>query len=179
MQKVVIPIFVVLVAITGFLLFPFKSNKNESSQAYLRVHVRANSNEEQDQKIKYEIKDVLVSYLTPLLKDVETVDQAKDVVENNLTNISNIATDYLKENGFSYQAKAKLNNEYFPTRSYENLTLEDGFYDALIVELGDAQGQNWWCVVYPPLCFSEKTESGKVEYESIIKNLIERRKKAE
>ena len=89
--------------------------------------------------------------------------------------ISALATDFLKQNGFDYSAKAKVNNEYFPTRSYETLTLEDGFYDALIVELGSGTGDNWWCVIYPPLCFSENTNSSDVKYSSIIAELIKRR----
>ena len=179
MKKVIIPIFVVLVAITGFLLIPFKSGRstNASEETYLRIHVRANSNSDEDQQIKYEVKDVLVDYLTPLLENAKTLDKAKAVLEQNLETLSNLATDYLNENGFCYGAKAKINNEFFPTRSYEDLTLESGFYDALIVELGAAEGNNWWCVVYPPLCFTGKAENGNVKYASIIEELIERRKK--
>jgi len=175
-KKVIISIFAVLVAITGFLLIPFKSTSQKmENTAYLRIHVRANSNTEEDQSVKYEIKDLLVGYLTPLLEDVQTVDQAKQVVSQNLENISNIATSFLKEKGFNYGANAKLNNEYFPTRSYEQLTLDSGYYDAIIVELGSASGNNWWCVVYPPLCFSEKTAGNEVVYSSVIAELIKRR----
>ena len=177
MKKVIISFFVVLVVAFGFLLLPLKFGSKGSDTTYLRIHVRANSNSSEDQAIKYQVKDILVSYLTPLLQDVKTVDGAKVVLENNLDTLSSLATDFLKENGFGYGAKAKMSNEYFPTRSYEDLTLEDGFYDALIVELGSAAGNNWWCVVYPPLCFSEKQDSSGVEYASIIAELIKRREK--
>lgn len=176
MKKAIIAVFAILIIITGLLLIPFKSGmEKEASQAFLRIHVRANSNSNEDQEIKYEVKDLLISFLTPLVEKVETVDQAKQVIEQNLENISSIATEYLKQNGFDYSAKAKLNNEYFPTRSYEELTLDSGYYDALIVELGSANGNNWWCVVYPPLCFSENQKTGGVTYSSIIAELIKRR----
>lgn len=177
MKKVIISFFVVLVVAFGFLLLPIKFGSKGGDTTYLRIHVRANSNSSEDQAIKYQVKDILVSYLTPLLQDVKTVDGAKVVLENNIDALSSIATDFLKENGFGYGAKAKMSNEYFPTRSYEELTLEDGFYDALIVELGSGSGNNWWCVVYPPLCFSEKKDNGEVEYASIIAELIKRREK--
>lgn len=178
MKKVIISIFVALVAVVGFLLIPFKNSTsaNISNETYLRIHVRANSNSDEDQQIKYALKDVLVDYLTPILENVETAHQAKIVLNEQLENISNISTDFLKENGFSYSANAKINNEFFPTRSYEDLTLESGYYDALIVELGEAKGNNWWCVVYPPLCFTQKAENGSVQYASIIQEIIERRK---
>lgn len=176
MKKLVILVFVLLVAITGFLLIPFKStSQNMEAQAYLRVHVRANSNSEQDQSIKYKVKDLIVSFLTPLIKQVSTVDEAKCVLKNNLDQISSIASNFLKDNGFNYSANAKLNNEYFPTRSYKELTLDSGYYDALIVELGSGEGNNWWCVIYPPLCFSEKQDSDEVVYSSIIAEIIKRR----
>lgn len=143
---------------------------NQTHTEYLRIHIRANSNLQIDQNIKYKIKDEIVNFLTPVLSECNTKQKAELTLKNKLTNIENIANKTLEKNGFAYTSKAKLNNEYFPTRSYSSLTLESGYYDALILELGDAEGDNWWCVVYPPLCFT--TSSSKIVYKSRIFEII-------
>ena len=150
--------------------------KTQPNTQYLRIHIRANSNLEIDQNVKYEIKDKLVDFLTPILSECETKEKAEEALKNNLENIEQIADKCLKAKGFNYKSNAKLNNEYFPTRTYSSLTLESGYYDALIVELGEAKGDNSWCVVYPPLCFTNS--NSKVVYKSkiaeIIKNFIDK-----
>ena len=89
-----------------------------------------------------------------------------------------ICTDILSKKGFSYSVNVKIDNEYFPTRTYSNTTLESGYYDAVIVELGQAEGDNWWCVMYPPLCFVNNFENSiQIKYKSKIvewfKNLFD------
>lgn len=143
-----------------------------TNQTYLRIHIRANSNLEVDQNVKYEIKDQIVDYLTPLLAGGKTFEMAKNIISENLANIEQVANSVLIGKGFSYTAKAKLNEEFFPTRSYSSLTLESGFYDALIVSLGSGQGDNWWCVVYPPLCFVS-SENVSIAYKSLIWEIID------
>ena len=82
---------------------------------------------------------------------------------------------YLREKGFNYSVNIKIDNEFFPTRTYANTTLESGYYDAVIIELGDAQGDNWWCVMYPPLCFVNKNEKvNQIKYKSIIYEWFEK-----
>lgn len=137
---------------------------------YLRIHIRANSNEEIDQSVKYAVKDKTVDYLTPYLADCDTRQKAEDVLRSLLPAICEVADGVLKENGFNYRAKARINNEKFPTRVYGDLTLDAGYYDALIIELGDGKGDNWWCVIYPPLCF---TGGGRnYTYKSKIAEII-------
>ncbi len=141
---------IILLSVIG--IFPAKEKQNTE---YLRIHIRANSNLESDQEVKYLVKEKLVHYLTPLLAECKTKENAEKELKNQLCNIEIIADEVLCEKGYSYKSKAILKEELFPTRTYDNLTLESGFYDALIVELGDGKGDNWWCVVYPPLCFVE------------------------
>jgi stage II sporulation protein R len=95
------------------------------------------------------------------------------MLKNNLLEIERVANAVLKDGGFTYTCKAKLVTEEFPTRVYDGFTLEQGIYDALILELGSAKGDNWWCVVYPPLCFA--SPNGKnVVYKSKIAEIIRR-----
>ena len=121
---------------------------------YLRIHIRADSNERQAQAVKYKVKDAVVEFLTPYIAECDTKDKAEKTIGNLLPEISAVADGVLKEEGFNYTATAKINTENFPTRSYGNFTLSEGYYDALIIELGSGKGDNWWCVVYPPLCFT-------------------------
>lgn len=138
---------------------------------YLRIHIRANSNSQIDQSVKYKVKDSIVDYLTPWLCIVKTKQQAIEVVNKEKVNMQNIGKKVLKENGFNYSVNVKIANEYFPTRTYNNTTLESGYYDAVIVELGDAVGDNWWCVMYPPLCFvGESTNENKITFKSRLSN---------
>lgn len=156
---------IILLSVIG--IFPAKESQNTE---YLRIHIRANSNLESDQEVKYLVKEKLVYYLTPLLAECKTKENAEMELKNQLDNIERLSDEVLTEKGYSYKSKAILREELFPTRTYDNLTLQSGFYDALIVELGDGKGDNWWCVVYPPLCFVESGH-GYV-YKSKIAEII-------
>ena len=171
MKKAIIIASCCLLAIIlgACLLFP----SNNTAKGYLRIHIRANSNSNIDQTVKYKVKEAVVEYLTPLVVGASSANEAMKIVNNNLDGISAVATAVLEKNGFDYGAKAVLKDEYFPTRNYGDLVLENGYYDALIVNLGDGAGENWWCVVYPPLCFVSSGE-GDIEYKSLIKEIIEK-----
>ena len=138
---------------------------------YLRIHVRADSNHEQDQAVKYKVKDAVVEYLTPFIAECDTKVKAQKLLTERLDNIELVANKVLKENGFSYTANAQVKKEKFPTRVYDELELESGIYDALILELGEGKGDNWWCVVYPPLCFTGQGTS--YVYKSKILEIID------
>lgn len=154
-----------------FLFCPLGSG-NSAECEYLRIHIRANSNSEADQEVKYKVKDEVVEALIPLLAEIETFDEAKEVMSQNFDMIESVANNVLAENGFDYTASAKIDNEYFPTRTYDGLTLEEGYYDALILELGSGQGDNWWCLVYPAFCFTVTQNFDNVVYISKIWEII-------
>lgn len=140
--------------------------------AYLRLHVRANSDSAIDQAVKYEVKDAVVDYLTPLAASCESKEKAMKALEKALPAIEDRADAVLAANGFSYVSRAQIRREEFPSRVYAGVTLEAGIYDALIVELGSGKGANWWCVVYPPLCFAGET-GADVQYRSRIWEIIQ------
>lgn len=139
---------------------------------YLRIHIRADSNESSAQAVKYLVRDGIVEYLTPLVAKYDTKREALVGIREKLNELSAVATSVLHENGFSYVAKASLEQEVFPTRVYDGYTLPSGEYSALIIRLGKGAGDNWWCVVYPPLCFTGG--QGSVVYKSKIKEIIRR-----
>ncbi len=136
---------------------------------YLRLHIRANSNLSIDQNVKYQVKECVVEFLSPLFSNVKSKNEAIKIVENFCDEIKRKCDNVLKQNGFNYFSNVKVNNEYFPTRTYQNTTLESGYYDAVIIELGEAEGDNWWCVMYPPLCFVNNFENNmQINYKSKI-----------
>ena len=172
-MKYIISILSCIGIVAIFLFCPLKSDK--ISQEYLRIHIRANSNSQADQAIKYQVKDAVVEALIPLLSEADDIEKAKQIVGDNLTLVEGIAEQTLKQHGFFYGAIASLKQEYFPTRSYDEVTLAEGVYDALILNLGRGEGNNWWCLVYPAFCFTQSSNSDNVVYISkiweIIKNI--------
>lgn len=163
-NKICVIVVLILLLFIGASFLPTA----EVEYDYLRLHIRANSNSEIDQNIKYEIKDELVEFLTPYFCNVTSKNEAIDIVNNLKEKMSEICVEVLRKNGFNYSANVKINNEYFPTRTYSNTTLESGYYDAVIVELGSAEGDNWWCVMYPPLCFITRENQTEITFKSKI-----------
>ncbi len=165
----------VLVALIVALVAVFAGNKEDQpdpadAQSYLRVHIRANSNSAEDQEVKYKVRDKVVEFLTPIVAECSTKSEAMEKIGENLDGAAAVADQTLRANGYTYGARASLREEEFPTRVYQNATLAAGVYDALILELGTGKGDNWWCVVYPPLCFGGG--NCKIEYKSKIAEIV-------
>ena len=163
---------ILAIIIMGVLLVVGTTYKEVNTQ-YLRIHIRANSNLQVDQLVKYKIKDAIVEVLTPHVASCDSFEDVKIMLQNNLSLVDNITNSVLKQNNLNYTAKSKLATEEFPTRTYNEFTLEQGIYDALIVELGKAEGDNWWCVIYPPLCFTSTNSGSNVMYKSRILEMIQ------
>jgi stage II sporulation protein R len=137
---------------------------------YLRLHIRADGNGAAEQAVKLEVRDAVVAYLTPLAKEASNKRQMERLVSAHLDDVTQIANDVLCQNGYTYTARAYLSYEKFPEKTYGDLTLAEGYYDAIVIELGSGEGDNWWCVAFPPLCFvaSEDVEGDAVVYRSVI-----------
>lgn len=148
-------------------------NDGGAQTQYLRMHVRANSDSAADQAVKYEVKDAVVDALIPVAADCGSKQEAMEALQGALPRIEAVADAVLAERGFAYTAHAEVRREEFPARVYESVTLEAGLYDALIVELGEGAGANWWCVVYPPLCFSGEATGGNIRYRSRLLEIIQ------
>ena len=152
-----------VIAISTFCLLNHKEND------YLRIHIRANSNSEYDQQIKYQVKDAVVEALKPIANNIKNKEQMIEVLNENVHLLTAVVDNKLRELGQNYTSTVKICEEKFPTRSYEELTLGAGVYDAIIIELGSGQGDNWWCVAYPPLCFVTADGDGdSIQYKSIF-----------
>ena len=139
------------------------SSNIESS--VFRLHVIANSDSKEDQDLKYIVRDNILTYINEISKNASTKEEVIEIARNNIDTIKQIAQETVYENGYNYSVNIKIGNFAFPTKQYGDISLPAGFYDALRVEIGSASGQNWWCVMFPPLCFVD-VSSGVVPEES-------------
>lgn len=136
------------------------------SSSVFRLHVIANSDSNEDQNLKYIVRDRVLEYMNTLL-DTSTAskEETMNVISNNLDNFKNVAQNAVYENGYNYEVNVEIGNFVFPTKTYGDISLPSGYYDALRISIGNAEGRNWWCVMFPPLCFIDVT-SGVVPEES-------------
>ena len=171
MRKIISILLTVAVFCSSLMIFCSCSVHTNLETRLLRIHIRANSNDERDQAVKMKVKSVVSEYLTARLDGVTDFNWAYQIITDELSRITEKATQTLKANGFNYGANAKVTYEYFPTRAYENTVVESGYYDALVINLGEGKGDNWWCVIYPPLCFISSVKSNDFRYKSLIKEL--------
>lgn len=139
---------------TGGLL----ADKERLRQDILRLHVVAASDSEEDQAVKLRVRDAVLASLRQGLSDLTDVEQAKDYVEEMIPKIERAANQVLAEAGFSDTVQVSLTEWEFPEREYDTFSLPAGVYNALRVVIGEGEGQNWWCVVFPELCMGATTE---------------------
>ena len=153
-------------------LFSFVGCNMNESENIVRIHIRANSNIESDQAVKLKVRDSVIDYITPLIAECNNSEEVKGVLGGNIFGIEKIANEVLRTNGFKYVSSAKICNEYFPSRNYEGKVYPADYYDALIINLGSGEGDNWWCVAYQPLCFVGEVSGNNIQYKSKLLELI-------
>lgn len=135
------------------------------ADSVFRLHVIANSDADFDQDLKYKVRDKIIEYMETICLDNSSKEDYINIAKNNIDNIKAIAKETILENGFNYDVNVSIGNFEFPTKTYGDVSFPAGFYDALRIEIGNASGQNWWCVMFPPLCFVDVT-SGIVPDDS-------------
>ena len=146
---------IALIAALGITLFSgFKVNGDVEnlSDKLIRIHVVANSDSDEDQQLKLKVRDAVLEEISPLLENAESRDDAEQIVIDNMENLVDAARSEVAENGFEYAVNAALTEECFPTVDYDTFSLPAGKYTSLRVVIGEGEGHNWWCVVFPALC---------------------------
>lgn len=146
---------------------------SDISDSVFRLHVIANSNSNEDQALKYKVRDSVLNYMNTICKDCTSKEEAINIVNENKEIFKQIALDTIQSEGYSYDVNINIGNFEFPTKTYGDISLPAGFYDALRIEIGEANGKNWWCVMFPSLCFVD-ISSGIVPEESKeeLKNVL-------
>ena len=165
----------VLVAafITTILHIHKKEMVRELSGQVFRFHVLANSDSESDQALKMEVKEAVLSYMKESLPESEHVSETKAWALSHLPEIREQAAAVIAEAGYAYEVKAEVVRDYFPEKTYGDVTFPEGEYEALRVEIGKGEGHNWWCVLYPNLCFTDAVhavvpEEGKEQLQNVL-----------
>lgn len=140
----------------------------------IRVRFIANSNSDKDQNDKLLIKNDVNKELINMLKDVKSINDARIVLNNNINNIDNLINQSIIKNKINTKYKLNFGMNYFPQKEYKGVKYNEGNYESLVITLGEGKGENFWCVLFPPLCFDEveKNDLDEVEYKSFIKELI-------
>lgn len=161
--------FVVLIVFAFFVFVSAISYVNAVSEdiadSVFRLHVIANSDSKEDQDLKYKVRDAVLEYMNNISAECSSKEEVIKLAYEHQNDFISVAEKVIKENGFDYNVKIEIGNFEFPTKYYGDISLPASFYDALKIEIGEAKGQNWWCVMFPPLCFVDVT-SGVVPDES-------------
>lgn len=138
----------------------------------VRIRIIPNSNSEYDQMIKGKVRDKLEITMYDLLKNVKSSDEARKIIKGNLDLVKNDVKSILSDVDYDYDIKYGYN--YFPLKEYKGVKYEEGYYESLLVTLGKGEGDNWWCVLFPPLCLIEADDSDDVEYKSFLEEIIKK-----
>jgi len=167
-NKINMVIILIILFFLYFCISAFSYAQNIStdlSENVFRLHVIANSDTDYDQELKFKVRDNLLKYMNEICVNCKTKQDAISIVQANKERFQQIAIDTIKEEGYSYPVNINIGYFEFPTKNYGDISLPAGLYDALRVEIGEAKGQNWWCVMFPPLCFVD-ISSGIVPEDS-------------
>lgn len=149
--KIFVPIFLSFILIYSYVT-PFIKTSESISQEVFRLHILANSNSDEDQSLKLKVRDKILTKSESLFINCKNLNDVINVSKNNIDYFEQLANECIKENGYNYETKVYVDKEYFNTREYEKITLPSGVYNALKIEIGEAKGHNWWCVMFPAIC---------------------------
>lgn len=172
MKKVICVLICLVVTFTFFIGTSKAEENNEDNvsvvqsieKKLIRFHVIANSDSIEDQALKLKVRDKILEYISPKLENSKSIEESRKIIEGNDAVIKLIAEKIIKSNGYNYDVKTTLSKQNFPVKTYGNITLPQGEYEAYRVIIGSGEGQNWWCVMFPPLCFIDITK-GEVSYK--------------
>jgi len=169
-KYMVIPILCIVI-ISGFLISGITMQKSIAKKV-VRLHIIPNSNSVFDQNLKLQVRDKIVEYLSPKLCNSNSIEESKIIIANNLENIKQLSKEITSQYS-DYEINVSLGKSKFPTKTYENYSFPAGTYDALRITIGEGAGNNWWCVMFPPLCFTDSSVGAFSENsEEILENSL-------
>ena len=166
-------ILIILTIVTIYVVYNnVKAEEIVIPNTAIRLRVIPNSNNLLDQEMKAKVKEYLEANLYKNFANVNNIDEARTMINNNIPKIEEDITSIFNENNYDMNFKVKYGNNYFPEKEYKGITYEEGYYESLVVEIGEAKGDNFWCVLFPSLCLLETEETTEVEYKLGVLELI-------
>lgn len=165
MKKIIVFLFICTI-----LLLSKNNDKFIIPSDSIRFRILANSNTNSDQDIKWQINHDIIPIIDDILKESTTLDDARFKINTNMYNLEKVVNRYTNKYTINYGMN------YFPKKEYDGVVYPDGNYESLVITLGDGLGDNWWCVLFPPLCLldAEDNNTGNIEYKSYVKEVIEK-----
>ena len=139
----------------------------------IRLRIVANSNSIKDQYIKKQVKENISKEIEAILK-TSSLEESREIIQNNIEKIEKVVKETLEELGYETKFNIKFGNNYFPKKIYKNVEYKEGEYESLVITIGEGKGDNWWCVLFPPICSLEETDKNEIEYSLYVKELIEK-----
>ena len=172
MKKIMIFMAIIMV----FLVNHVKAEEVKIPNEAIRIRVIANSNSTKDQYVKGEVRRELQLKMRDLLKDAKTIDEVRTILNKNIKDFDFIVEKVLKKNNINLEFDVNYGLNYFPEKEFKGITYDEGYYESIVVTLGEGKGDNWWCVLFPPLCLMEAEEENTtdIEYKSFIKETIDK-----
>ena len=169
MKKILILGIILFVVITSV-----KADNFVIPNDAIRLRVIPNSNSEYDQNIKMKVKNLLEYRMYNLLKNTKGVKKAREIIKSNISDIKKDINELLINENYDKSFTLNYGKNYFPSKEYRGVIYEDGYYESLVVTLGKGEGDNWWCVLFPPLCLLEAQPNEEVEYKFFIEELFDK-----
>lgn len=162
---------------TIYIVHPYIIEKNRTIDGFnkdiIRFHVRANSDTGEDQALKLEVRDEILDVMGEKFRNTKSLEESREIIMANMDEMKSIAKDVVDRWGKDYSIDVSLGQDYFPIRKYGNMVFPQGEYETLMIEIGEGKGQNWWCVMFPPLCFIDITHSVAFENEELEEFIID------
>lgn len=154
---ILVGILIVILSITTLIIWKEISKIEACTYDYkeklIRFHVIANSDADEDQELKLKVRDAVIAYLQPKLENSKSIDESETIIKKEYDNLAKISKNIISENGYDYDVDIGLQYSDFPAKQYSSVVLPAGKYKALKIVIGEGKGKNWWCVMFPPLCF--------------------------
>lgn len=175
MKKICVLIGILIsMVVTGIVVNAKQSQmQQELAEEVFRFHVLANSDSEEDQALKMQVKEAVIAYMKEEIPESDSVETTKEWAKSHLSAIVNLAQAVIRNEGYAYEVTAEVTSCDFPEKTYGDITFPSGEYESLRIEIGQAKGQNWWCVLYPNLCFIDAVhavvpEKGKKDLKKVL-----------
>ena len=166
-----VPYFIVVIVIY-MMIGHFVSAKYTIPKEAIRVRIIANSNDEYDQEVKMNVKDIVTKDMYGVMNNVDSIELARESINKNIPVLSKDIDKYLKDINYNTNFDINFGYNYFPKKEYKGVEYKEGMYESLVVTLGNGEGNNWWCVLFPPICMIEAEESTDVEYTTMVKEIM-------
>lgn len=173
MKKIIV--FLLSVFALLYLVSNNTSNETIIPDSAIRFRVIGNSNTVYDQNIKIQIRNLIQNKILELTKDTKSIEEVRSVLKEHQEELSELTNNKLKELNYDKPAKINYGYNYFPKKKYKGVTYKEGNYESLVITLGEGNGNNFWCVIFPPLCMAEVDDSSdEVEYKFFVKEIIDK-----